>query len=75
MAFRKAKGVNDFYDHTTGVVHPCGIFVNTTEMYARESPTQVYLFLVITFIRPNDIDRLRYLGYGYDKACSLHMCL
>ena len=70
---RKAKGVNRFYDRSAGVlalVRPCGIFVNTTEMYTCESPTQVYLFLVMTFARANDIDRLRYLGY--DRACDLH---
>ena len=70
MGCRKEKGVNHFYDCTVGVlalVHPCGIFVNTTEMYTCESPTQVYLFLVMTFARANNI------GYiGYDRACDLH---
>lgn len=57
---------------TAGVmalVRPCGIFVNTTEMYTCESPTQVYLFLVMKCARANDIDRLKYLGY--DRACDL----
>ena len=43
---RKAKGVNPFHERTAGVlslVRPCGIIVNTTEMYTCESPTQVYL--------------------------------
>ena len=39
-------------------------------MYTCESPTQVYLFLVMTFGRGQDIDRLHYLGY--DRACDLH---
>ena len=70
---RKAKGVSCFYDRTAGVlalVCPCGIFINTTELYTCEFPTQVYLFLVMTFARANDIDRLRYLGY--DRARDLH---
>ena len=70
---RKAKGVTRFYDRTAGVlslVRPCGVIVNTSEMYTCESPTQVYLFLVMTFARGNDIDRLHYLGY--DRACDLH---
>ena len=43
---RKAKGVTKFYDRTAGVlalVRPCGIIVNTVEMYTCESPTQVYI--------------------------------
>ena len=55
---RKEKGVTKFYDRTAGVlalVRPCGIIVNTTEMYTCESPTQVYLFLVMTFGRGDDI--------------------
>ena len=39
-------------------------------MYTCESPTQVYLFLIMTFGRGQDIDRLHYLGY--DRACDLH---
>ena len=71
---RKAKGVTRFYDCTAGVlslVHPCGVIVNTSEMYTCESPTRVYLFLVMSFARGNDIDRLHYLGY--DRACDLHL--
>ena len=70
---RKLKGVNRFHDRTAGVlalVRPCGVIVNTTEMYTCESPTQVYLFLVMTFARKQDIYRLHYLGY--DRACDLH---
>ena len=70
---RKEKGVTKFYDRTAGVlalVRPCGVIVNTTEMYTCESPTQVYLFLVMTFGHGDDIKRLRYLGY--DRACDLH---
>ena len=69
----KSKGVNRFYDRTAGIlslVRPCGVIINTTEMYTCESPTQVYLFLVMTFARANDIDRLHYLGY--DRAYDLH---
>ena len=70
---RKAKGVNRFYNRTAGIlslVRPCEVLVNFTEMYTCESPTQVYLFLVLTFARANDIDALHYLGY--DRACDLH---
>jgi len=70
---RKSKGVTRFHDRTAGVlaiVRPCGVIVNTCEMYTCESPTQVYLFLVMTFARGRDIDRLHYLGY--DRTCDLH---
>ena len=70
---RKVKGVTKFYDRTAGVlalVRPCGVIVNTVEMFTCESPTQVYLFLIMTFARGQDIQRLRYLGY--DRACDLH---
>lgn len=69
----KVKGVTKFYDRTAGIlalVRPCGIIVNTAEMYTCESPTQVYLFLILTFAHGQDIQRLRYLGY--DRACDLH---
>ncbi len=52
------------------MVRPCGIVVNFTEMFTCESPTQMYLFLVFTFGRGRDIDRLRYVAY--DRACDLH---
>ena len=70
---RKVKGVTKFYDRIAGIlalVRPCGVIVNTVEMYTCESPTQVYLFLIMTFARGQDIQRLRYLGY--DRACDLH---
>ena len=70
---RKVKGVTKFYNRTAGIlalVHPCGVIVNSVEMFACESPTQVYLFLIMTFARGQDIQRLRYLGY--DRACDLH---
>ena len=70
---RKEKGVHRFYDRTAGIlalVRPCGVIVNTAEMYTCESPTQVYLFIIMTFARGRDIERLRYLGY--DRACDLH---
>ncbi len=51
-------------------VRPCGIVVNFTEMFTCESPTQMYLFLVFTFARGRDFDRLRYVAY--DRACDLH---
>ena len=62
---QKAKGVNCFYGCTAGVLaltHPCGIFINMTEMYICESLTQVYFFLVMTYARYSNIDRLRYLA-------------
>ncbi len=52
------------------MVRPCGIVVNFTEMFTCESPTQIYLFLVFTFARGHDFDRLRYIAY--DRACDLH---
>ena len=55
---RKSKGVTRFHDRTAGVlaiVRPC-VIVNTCKMYTCESPTQVYLFLVMTFARGRDID-------------------
>lgn len=70
---RKERGVNRFHDRTAGIlslVRPCGIIVNSCEMYTCESPTQVYLFLINTFARGSDIERLHYLGY--DRACDLH---
>ena len=69
----KEKGVTKFYKRTASVlalVRPCGVIVNTSEMYTCESPTQVHLFLVTTFGQGDDIKRLRYLGY--DRACDLH---
>jgi hypothetical protein len=48
----------------------CILIVNAVEMFTCESPTQVYLFLIMTFARGQDIQRLRYLGY--DRACDLH---
>ena len=69
----KMKGETKFYDRTAGVlalVHPCGIIVNTVEMFTCESPTQVYLFLIMTFARGQDNQRLRYIRY--DHACDLH---
>ncbi len=70
---KKSKNVNKFFDRTAGVaamVRPCGIVVNYTEMFTCESPTQMYLFLVFTFARGRDFDRLRYVAY--DRACDLH---
>ena len=55
---RKSKGVTRSHDRTAGVlaiVRPC-VIVNTCKMYTCESPTQVYLFLVMTFARGRDID-------------------
>ena len=70
---KKARAVNKFYDRTAGIlamVRPCGVIVNACEMYTCESPTQVYIFLITTFARGRDIERLRYIGY--DRACDLH---
>ena len=70
---RKAKNVDKFFSTTAGIatiVRPCGIVVNCTEMYTCESPTQMYIFLLSTFGRGKDIDRLKFLAY--DRACDLH---
>ena len=48
---KKACAVNKFYDRPAGIlamVRPCGVIVNTCEMYTCESLTQVYLFLIMT---------------------------
>ena len=45
------RGVTKFYDQTAGILaleRPCGVIVNMVEMFMCESPTQVYLFLIIT---------------------------
>ena len=70
---KKARAVNKFHDRTAGIlamVRPCGVIVNACEMYTCESPTQVHIFLIMTFARGRDIERLRYIGY--DRACDLH---
>ena len=70
---KKANNVNKFYSTTAGIaaiVRPCGIVVNFTEMYTCESATQMYIFLLMTFGRGRDIERLRFLAY--DRACDLH---
>ena len=53
-------------------VRPCGIVVNFSEMFTCESPTQMYVFLRLsfTFGHGRDIDRLRYVVY--DRSCDLH---
>ena len=52
------------------LIRPCGIVVSMTEMYTKESCTQVLLFLLRTFCGDvEDLKRLRYLGY--DRACGL----
>ena len=70
---KKANAVTKFHDRTAGLlalVRPCGVIVSTCEMYTCESPTQVYLLLILTLARGRDIGRLKYLGY--DRACDLH---
>ena len=39
-------------------------------MYTCESPTQMYIFLALTFGHGRNIDRLRYVAY--DRSCDLH---
>ena len=52
------------------LIRPCGIVISMTEMFTCESPTQVFLFLLRTFVHDTDsVLRLRYLGY--DRACDL----
>ena len=70
---RKPGNISKYYDRTAGIaaiVRPCGIVINWTEMYSHESLTQMYLFLIFTFDRGKDVERLKYLGY--DRACGLH---
>ena len=73
VSCKKSSNVDKFFDTTAGIaaiVRPCGIVVNVTEMYTCESPTQMYIFLLLTFGRGKDIERLKYLAY--DRACDLH---
>ena len=62
-----------FHTTTAGMlalIRPCGIVVAMTEMYTCESATQVFLFLLRTFVHDvSTVMRLRYLGY--DRACDL----
>ena len=45
------------------------VVVNRTEMFTKESCTQVFLFILKTFCADvNDLKRLGYLGY--DRACG-----
>ena len=63
---RKSKNVTKYFDRTAGTlaaVRPCGIVVNFREMYTCESPTQVYVFLIITFCHGHNIKRLQYVAY------------
>ena len=70
---KKTSNITKYYNRTAGIialVRPCGIVVNIGEMYTSESMTQMYLFLLQTFGRGDDIQHLRYLGY--DRACGFH---
>ncbi len=68
--------VDRFYDRTAGLlaaVRPCGIIVDVgfQEMFTCESPSQVYIFLWLTFGRClEDLQRLKVVGY--DRTCDLH---
>ena len=42
-------------------------------MYTCESSTQANIFLIMTFARGFNIDRVHYIGY--DRACDLHSFL
>ena len=70
---KKVENRTKYYTTTAGMlalIRPCGIVVNMTEMFTCESPTQVFLFLLRTFVTNTDsVSRLRYLGY--DRACDL----
>ena len=70
---RKPSNISLFFETTAGMlalIRPCGIVVSMTEMYTKESCTQVLLFLLRTFCGDvEDLKRLRYLGY--DRACGL----
>ena len=69
---RKPSKVNKFFDRTAVVVaavRPCGIVVNFSEMFTCESPTQMYIFLALTFGHGRNIDRLKYVAYD---SCDLH---
>lgn len=70
---KKAEKRTKFYLTTAGMlalIRPCGIVIGMTEMFTCESPTQVFVFLLRTFVQDvNSVLRLRYLGY--DRACDL----
>jgi len=71
---KKKSKVDRFYDRTAGLlaaVRPCGIIVGIQEMFTCESPSQVYIFLWLTFGRSlEDLQRLKFVGY--DRTCDLH---
>ena len=64
---KKPENRMKYYLTTAGMlalIRPCGIIVGMTEMYTCKSPTQVFLFLLRTFVRDaHSVLRLRYLGY------------
>ena len=70
---KKADKRTKYYDTTAGMlalIRPCGIVVSMCEMFTCESSTQVYLFLLRTFVHDaHTVLRLCYLGY--DRACDL----
>ena len=70
---KKKENITLFYQTTAGMlalIRPCGIVANMTEMFTRESCTQVFLFLFRTFCADSeDFRRLKYLRY--DRACDL----
>ena len=71
---KKKSKVDRFYDRTAGLlaaVRRCGIIVGFQEMFTCESPSQVYIFLWLTFGRClEDLPRLKFVGY--DRTCDLH---
>lgn len=70
---KKVENRTKYYMTTAGMlalIRPCGIVISMSEMYTCESPTQVFLFLLRTFVHDTDsVLHLRYLGY--DRACDL----
>ena len=70
---KRAQNRNKFYSTTAGMlalIRPCGIVVAMTEMYTCESATQVFLFLLRTFV--HDVCTVMCLKYlGYDRTCDL----
>ena len=73
VGYKKPENRTKYYLTTAGMlalIRPCGIVISMTEMFTCESPTQVFLFLLRTFVHDTDsVLRLRYLGY--DRACDL----
>ena len=67
------KNINTFYKTTAGImamIKPCGIVVQTMDMFTAESLTQAFIFLKkIGFQNNEDYKHISWVGY--DRSCEL----